>query len=137
MVALHPQARALPQRLLRFPRRIAGQLHHDAESATGPGGEGKGSVVRLGDALDDGQAEADTRLVTAYTSRAPLEWFGARRDQLRAELVAGVFDGEHDGLRADGGAELHGAVFGEVVDDGIVQEVRGHLQQESGCADGG
>src|SRR5258708_6924297 len=96
-----------------------------------PGGEGKGSVVCLGDALDDCQAEADTRMVTAYASSAPLEGFGECRDQLRSELVAGVFDGEHDGLGADGGAELHGAVFGEVVDDSVVQKVRGHLQQES------
>jgi hypothetical protein len=87
--------------------------------------------VGLGDALDDGQAEADTGMVTAYASTAPLEGLGERRDQLRAELVAGVFDGEHDGLAADGGAELDGAVFGKVVDDGVVQKVRGHLQQES------
>jgi hypothetical protein len=30
-----------------------GKLHRDAESASGPGGEGEGSVVCLGDALDD------------------------------------------------------------------------------------
>ena len=45
--------------------------------------------------------------------------------------VAGVLDHEHGGLGADGGVDLHDAVFGEVVDDGVVQEVRGHLQQES------
>ena len=33
-------------------------------------------------------------------------------------------------LRADGGPHVHGAVFGEVVDDGVVQQVRGQLQQE-------
>jgi hypothetical protein len=84
----------------------------------------------LGDAFDDCQAEADTCMVTAYAFGAALERFGECRDQPWSELLAGVFDSEHDGLGADGGVDLHGAVFGEVVDDGIVQEVRGHLQQE-------
>ena len=69
-------------------------------------------------------------MVTAYAFGAALERFGECRDQLWSELLAGVLDGEHDGLGADGGVDLHGAVFGEVVDDGVVQEVRGHLQQE-------
>ena len=50
--------------------------------------------------------------------------------RLRTELLAGVLDRERDGLRAGGGPHVHGAVFGEVVDDGVVQQVRGHLQQE-------
>ena len=33
----------------------------------GGGREGEGSVVRLSDALDDGEAEADARLVAAYS----------------------------------------------------------------------
>ena len=48
-----------------------------------------------------------------------------------AELLAGVLDGEHDGVRRRAaGRDLHGAVVGQVVDDGVVHEVRGHLQQE-------
>ena len=85
----------------------------------------------LGDALDDRQAEADTCMVTAYAFGTALERFGERRDQLWSELVAGVLHSEHDGLGADGRVDLHDAVLGEIVDDGIVQEVRGHLQQES------
>ena len=85
----------------------------------------------LGDAFDDCQAEADTCTVTAYAFGAELERFGECRDQLWSELVAGVPNSDNDGLGADGGVDLHDAVFGEVVDDRIVQEVRGHLQQES------
>ena len=35
-------------------------MHSDAESSRRPWGEGEGSVVRLGDALNDCKAEADT-----------------------------------------------------------------------------
>lgn len=83
-----------------------------------------------GDALDDCEAEADTRMATAYAFGALLERFGEGRDQLWSELLAGVLDSEHDGPGADGGAELHSAVFGEVVDDGVVEKVGGQLQQE-------
>ncbi len=84
----------------------------------------------LGDALDDCQAEADADMVTSDAFGAALERFGECRDHLRGELLAGVLDGEHDGPGADDGLGLHGAVFREVVDDGVVQEVRGHLKQE-------
>jgi len=58
-----------------FPigRWRGGELHRDAEPAGGPGGEGEGSVVCLGDALDDGQAEADTCVVGAYAFGPALE----------------------------------------------------------------
>ena len=91
----------------------------------------------LGDALDDGQAEAETRMVTADAFGAPLERFGERRDQLWRERVAGVLHGERDGLGAGGGGDLHGAVLGEVVDDGVVHQVRGQLEQQRVGADGG
>ena len=38
-------------------------MHGDAEPAGGPGVEGEGAVVCLGDAFDDCQAEADTGMV--------------------------------------------------------------------------
>ena len=82
-------------------------MHSDAESPSGPGGEGEGPVVCLGDAFEDCRAEADTCMVTAYAFGAALERFGECRDQLWSELVAGVFDSENDGLRADGGVDLH------------------------------
>jgi hypothetical protein len=91
----------------------------------------------LGDALDYSQAEAGTGMVTADAFGAALERFGERRDQLRAEILAGVLDNEHDGPGTDGGLDLHGAVFREVVDDRVVQEVRGQLQQQGVGADGG
>ena len=50
-------------------------MHRDAEPAGGPGGEGKGSVVGLGDAFDDCQAEAHAYMVGAYA-------FGAAKKRL-------------------------------------------------------
>jgi hypothetical protein len=85
--------------------------------------------VGLGNALDDGQAEADAGMVTAGTFGAALERLGEGRDELRGELRAGVLDREHDGLGAAGGLDPHGAVLGEVVNDGVVHEVGGQLQQ--------
>ncbi len=46
----------------------------------------------LGDALDDCQAEADPRMVTAHASGAALERFGECRDQLRGELFRAYTD---------------------------------------------
>jgi hypothetical protein len=40
-------------------------LDRDAKPASGSGGEGEVSVVRLGDASDDSQAEADACVVGA------------------------------------------------------------------------
>ena len=111
-------------------RRCGGELHRDAEPTFGARREGERSFVCLGDALDDRQSEADTCVVGADALGAALERFGERRDLLCAERVAGVLDREHDELGADGGVDLHAAVFGKVVDDGVVQEIRGHLQQE-------
>ena len=44
--------------------------------------DGERSVVGSGDAVDDGQAEADTCMVAADASGAALERFGERRDRL-------------------------------------------------------
>ncbi len=57
-------------------------MHRDAEPAGGPGGEGEGSVVCLGDALDDCQAEAHPCVVGAYAFAAAKERFGKRGNQL-------------------------------------------------------
>ena len=55
---------------------VAAALHlRDAEPAGGSGGEGEGSIVCLGDAFDDCQAEADTSVVGAYA-------FGAANKRL-------------------------------------------------------
>jgi hypothetical protein len=83
-----------------------------------------------GDAVDDCQAEADTRAVGAQAFGAALKRLGKRGDQLLREHLAGVLDGEHNGIRVNTGSDPHGALIGQVVDDGVVHEVRGHLQQE-------
>ena len=59
-----------------------GELHRDAEPTGGPGSEGEGPVVCLGDALDDRQAEADTCVVATCAFGAPLERLGEDRDRL-------------------------------------------------------
>ena len=109
-----------------------GKLHRDAEPPSGPGGEGEGSVVCLGDALDDRQAEADACVVGAYAFAAALKRLGKRGDQLWGELLAGVLDSEHHALGVNAGRDPHGALFRQVVDDRVVHEVRRHLQQERG-----
>jgi len=107
-----------------------GELHRDAETACGPGREGEGSVVCLGDALDDRQAEADTRVVGAYALGAAKKRLGERGNRLWRELLAGVLDGEHHALGVNAGRDPRGALFGQVVDDRVVHEVRAQLQQE-------
>src|SRR5262249_6328561 len=47
------------------PSLWGGELHRDAEPSGRAGSEGQRSVVRLGDALDDRQAEADACSVAA------------------------------------------------------------------------
>src|SRR5262249_43982430 len=99
-------------------------------SAGGSGAEGEGSVVCLGDALDDCQAEADTCVIGAHAFRAAKKRLGKRRNELWAELLAGALDGENRTLGGDVGGVPHGALFRQVVDDRVVQEVRTELQQE-------
>jgi D-ala-D-ala dipeptidase len=72
-------------------------LHRNAEPAGGPGGEGQGSVVSLGDAFDDceAEAEADSCVVGAYAFGAATKRLGKRGSQLWGELLAGVLDSEH------------------------------------------
>ena len=46
------------------------------QSPQRPGDKGEGSIVRLGDALDDGQAEANTCVVGGCAFGAAKEWLG-------------------------------------------------------------
>src|ERR687890_444844 len=62
-------------------------------------------------------------MVGAYAFGAAAKRLGKRRDQPRGELLAGVLDGEHDPLRVNAGRDPHGAPFGQVVDDRVVDEV--------------
>src|SRR3954470_20418139 len=92
-----------------------GELHRDAEAAGWPGGEAEGSVVRLGDALHDGQAEADARVVGADAFVAAPKGLGKRGDELRGELLARVLHGERNGPGLSAGRDPHGPVLGQVV----------------------
>ena len=112
-------------------------MHRDAEPAGGAGGEGEGSVVCLGDAFDDCQAEPDTCVVGAYAFGAAKERLGERGNDVWGELLAGVLDGEHRTLGVNAGRDPDGALVGQVVDDRVVYEVRAQLQQERVRADGG
>ena len=117
-------------------RRCGGQLHRDAEPAGGPGGEGEGSVVGLGDAFDDRQAEADTCVIGAYAFGAAEKRLGKCGNYLRGELLAGVLDGEHRTLGLNARRDPHGALLRQIMHDRVVHEVRSQLQQERVCADG-
>ncbi len=87
------------------------------------------------DALDDGQAEADTCVIGPYACGAALKGFDKRRSLFWREPLACVLHGEHHGLGVKAGRDPHGAMFGQVVDDRVVQEVHRHLQQERGRSD--
>ena len=69
-------------------------------------------------------------MVGADAFRAALKRLGECGNQLRGELLAGVLDGEHCGLGVNAGGDPHAALFGQVVDDRVVDEVRAQLQQE-------
>src|SRR5262245_174980 len=96
---------------------LGGQVHRDTEPARIPSGEGEGSVVRLGDALDDCESETDAGVVGADAFTAALERLGKGGDCLWGELLAGVLDGEHSTVGVSAGGDPDGARFGQVVDD--------------------
>lgn len=121
----------LPLIAIRQLRWSGGELHRDAEPAGGPGGQGEGPVVRLGDALDDRHAEADTCVVGAYPFGAAKERLAKRGHQLWGELLAGVLDSEHHTLGVNAGREPHGAPFRQIVDDRVVDEVISVLERRS------
>src|SRR5687768_5731696 len=100
---------AIPLIVIASLRWRGGELHRDAEPPGGPRGEGEGSVVCLGDALDDCQAEADTRVVGAYAFGAAKKRLAKRGNYPRGELLAGVLDGEHRTLGVNAGRDPHGA----------------------------
>jgi hypothetical protein len=51
-----------------------------------------------------------------------LKRLGERGNELRGELVAGDLDGEHGTLGLNSGRDPDGALFGQVVDDRVVQQ---------------
>jgi hypothetical protein len=93
--------------------------------------------VRLGDALDDRQAEPDARLIGADPLGAALERLGQRGGELRFDPLAGVLDGQAHRAWVQAGRDPHRPVLRQIVDDRVVHEVRRHLQQQRMRADGG
>src|SRR5699024_7250368 len=91
--------------LARGVRWGGGEAHGGAEPACGPRGEAESSVVRLGDALDDREAEAHATVVGADSLAAALEGLGERGDELGGELLAGVLDREHRTRRVRAGPD--------------------------------
>ena len=116
----------------------AGQSHRDAEPASGAGGRGQTLPSCAWVMLSTiARPRPTPACVTADPYGAALERLGECRDQRCEVSLSPVFSTvSRTDFGAASGAELHGAVFG-VVDDRVVQEVRGHLQQESVRADGG
>ncbi len=92
--------------------------------------------MRFGDALDDGQAQTDARVVMTDVVGAALEGLGEGRDQLCWEDLAGVLDGERHASGMDAGRYSHDAPTRQVVDDRVMDEIDRHLQQERAGADG-
>ncbi len=129
-------ARRLPSSSLASPRRRCRQLHRNAQAPCGSGSERERSVVGFSDALHDCQAETDTCVAGEDAFRAALERFSQRRDQLWCKRLARVFNRKH---HAPGpGTSLHPYRAPlNVVDDRVVDQIRGHLQQERVRADGG
>jgi len=115
---------------LRAPRRC-GQSHRDAEPAAGAGGEGEGPVVRLCDALDDREAEADASVVGACAFSAAKKGLDESRDRLWGERLAGVLDREQHAVGLNACRDLHDAPVWQVVDDRVADEVRGKLPSAS------
>src|SRR5690349_24008193 len=84
-----------PHGLPRGLRR-AGKSDRDEQPPGRTGREVERPVVCPDDAVDDGQAEANTgMLVGARAFRAALEGLRERRHDLRRELTARVLDPEH------------------------------------------
>ena len=80
--------------------------------------------------LTSGRARDYTRVVGADAFGAAKKRLDKRGDRLWGELLAGALDREHHVLGVNAGRDPHGAVFGQVVDDCVLHEVRRQLQQE-------
>jgi hypothetical protein len=84
--------------------------------------------VRLGDALHDRETQADTYLRIVDALGATLERLGKHGNELGVEPFAGVLHGQDHTGSLNAGSDADGSVLGQVVDDGIVYEVRSQLQ---------
>lgn len=82
------------------------------------------------DPVDDGEAEADTRLIALHPLRPAQEGLDVGRDELWVEPLAGVLHGEHDGRVLGPRGDLHRSTTGAVVDDPVVHQVGHQLEQQ-------
>lgn len=94
------------------------------------GGEGQDPAVCPGDALDDGQAKTNARVVGHSPFSSPLKRLGERGNQLSGEVLACVLDREQRTCGENAGRDPHVAPFRQVVNDRVVDEIRGQLQQK-------
>jgi hypothetical protein len=97
-------------------------VHGNAEAAGVPGGDEENSVMSLGDAFDDHQAESDTFVIGAYAFSAPLKRFYERGHSLWGELLSGVLDSEQHAVAMHAcrgrGARLRGGRAGRCLSAG-------------------
>ena len=87
--------------------------------------------MRLGDALDDCQAKADSCVIGTGAPAPALERLDERRGQTGSHRVAGVLYRERDvAAGLDAGRDPHHAVARQIVNDRVVDEVRRQLEKE-------
>lgn len=75
-------------------------------------------------------------VVGTYPFCSALEGFGQGRDQFRRERMTRVLDSQHARVPLRFGVDRDGAARWEVVDDGVLDEVRHHPQHERRGAEG-
>jgi hypothetical protein len=88
--------------------------------------------VCLRDALDERKAQAGARVVAVDAFSAPDERLDKRRNQLRSELLTGILDRQRHGLWLDACLDPDAALSSQVMDDGVVHEVRRQLEEQRG-----
>ena len=62
--------------------------------------------------------------------RSVPRWNGSVSVGTSCGVIAGVLDGEHHAVGVNAGGDPHNALFGQIVNDRVVHEVRRQLQQE-------
>jgi hypothetical protein len=89
----------------------------------------------LDDAFDNRKAKTHPCVVDARPLTSPLKWFSECRYKSWAELLTGVFDNQLDVRVSVAGGDPHSPLVGQVVHDGVVDQVRRHLLKQSGRPD--
>jgi hypothetical protein len=90
-ISQHRSVDLLPPTLQMIPEAIGKIEHRDrmgAVTQSPPAARGEGSVVCLGDAFDDCQAEADTCVVGAYAFGAAKKRLDKHGNQLWGDVLS-------------------------------------------------